>query len=66
MSESGPKFYKSSFCDTGSCAEVAMEPDEVLFRNNSIEPDNILSFEPGRWNRFMKDLREEHQHQAKS
>lgn len=56
-----PKFYKSSACDTGSCAEVAMEPDEVLFRNNSIEPDNILSFEPGRWNAFMRDLKNRHQ-----
>lgn len=55
-----PKWFKSSTCDTGSCGEAAMEPDRVLFRNNSIEPDNILTFEPGRWQAFIDQLKQDH------
>ena len=55
-----PKWFKSSKCETGSCAEVAMEPDKVLFRNNSINPDTILTFEPAVWQAFIDRLKQDY------
>lgn len=55
-----PKWFKSSKCDTGSCAEVAMEDGKVLFRNNSINPDTVLAFEPAVWQSFIDQLKRDH------
>lgn len=51
------EWQKSSKCDTGSCAEVRVDGDEIQLRDNKLgDASDILKFDPHRWSLFLADL----------
>jgi Domain of unknown function (DUF397) len=47
---------KSSFCQSGECAEKAEDSGEVLLRS-SVIPDVVAKFSPQAWNDLMDAVR---------
>lgn len=49
-----PDWYRSSFCASGSCLEVATVPRAVLVRDSKqAAASPILTFDPEMWQAFV-------------
>jgi len=48
---------RSTGCESGSCAEVAAEPDRVLVRN-SRRPHVVVEFDAAEWAAFLNGVTE--------
>jgi len=47
---------KSSFCESGACAEVLHAPDVIQVRN-STAPDVVVTFTRAEWDVFLRGAR---------
>lgn len=51
-------FLKSKLCDTGSCVEVAIEPDEDVVRiRNTDATDEVVTFTKADWKSLLTEIR---------
>ncbi len=51
-------FKKSKRCDTGSCVEVAIEPDEdVVHIRNTEVPGQVVTFTKADWKDLLAKIR---------
>ncbi|WP_285649771.1 DUF397 domain-containing protein [Actinomycetospora sp. NBRC 106375] len=49
MTDSAPRFLRSSFCGPGNCVEVAFSEDRVLVRDSKNPDGGQLSFTHTDW-----------------
>ncbi|MFI7441570.1 DUF397 domain-containing protein [Nonomuraea indica] len=51
------RWQRSSYCNNGSCVEVAFHDDRVHVRDGKNRQGSVLSFTPLEWMRFIASLK---------
>lgn len=52
-----PTWRRSSRCDSGTCVEVALDPDGLVLVRDSKDPGPVLVFDPAEWDDFVAGVK---------
>lgn len=59
MDQKALDWRRSTYCESGSCVEVARTGDSVFMRNSSSPDGPILTFTHAEWTAFVRGLKDE-------